>query len=76
MPAPTVHQSSGRGRVKPAPRGSVLHLTVMAPNVFETHPLPAAGSVRIGRDDSAEVRITDELASHLHACVHVDPTAR
>jgi two-component system, NtrC family, response regulator AtoC len=46
----------------------------MAPNVFETHPLPAVGAVRIGRDDDAEVRITDELASHLHARVNVDPT--
>jgi len=57
-----------------ATSGGVLHLTVMAPNVFETHPLPAVGAVRIGRDDDAEVRITDELASHLHACVTVDPT--
>ena len=44
----------------------------MAPNLFETHPLPAGGSVSVGRDDSADVRITDELASRLHARFHID----
>ena len=73
MPAPTVHQSSAGGGKKAGSDG-VLHLTVMAPNVFETHPLPTTGTVRIGRDDQAEVRITDELASHLHARVTVDAT--
>jgi DNA-binding NtrC family response regulator len=52
----------------------VLHLMVMAPDVFETHPLPASGTVRIGRDDEADVRISDELASRLHARVHIDVT--
>src|SRR5436190_1831746 len=32
----------------------------------------AGGSVSIGRDDSADVRITDELASRLHARFHID----
>jgi DNA-binding NtrC family response regulator len=44
----------------------------MAPNLFETHPLPTGGSVSVGRDDSADVRITDELASRLHARFHID----
>ena len=50
----------------------MLHLAVMAPNLFETHPLPVGGSVSVGRDDSADVRITDELASRLHARFHID----
>src|SRR5215471_9176347 len=71
MPAPTAHES--RSAVAPN-RGSdgPLHLAVMAPNLFETHPLPAGGSVSVGRDDSADVRITDELASRMHARFHID----
>jgi two-component system response regulator AtoC len=70
MPAPTVHESRASGD---PPRGDgTLHLAVMAPNLFETHPLPAGGSVSVGRDDSADVRITDELASRLHARFHID----
>jgi len=72
MPAPTVHESSS-GRSPSAGGDSVLHLAVMAPNLFETHPLPSGGSISVGRDDSADVRITDELASHLHARFHIDP---
>jgi DNA-binding NtrC family response regulator len=71
MPAPTVHESRSSSG---APKSSdgVLHLAVMAPNLFETHPLPAGGSVSVGRDDNADVRITDELASRLHARFHID----
>jgi len=72
MPAPTVHES--RSSSGPPKSGDgVLHLAVMAPNLFETHPLPiGGGSVSVGRDDSADVRITDELASRLHARFHID----
>src|SRR6185436_15151116 len=71
MPAPTVHESKF---TTDGPRNGdgVLHLAVMAPNLFETHALPAGGSVSVGRDDSADVRITDELASRLHARFHID----
>ena len=70
MPAPTVHESSTNRN--PATAGdSVLHLAVMAPNLFETHPLPPGGSISVGRDDSADVRITDEMASRLHARFHI-----
>src|SRR5262245_9850025 len=44
----------------------------MAPNLFETHPLPVGGSISVGRDDTADVRITDELASRLHARFHIE----
>src|SRR5262245_58679479 len=75
MAAPTLHQSkhgSGRG---PAPGGG-LHLTVMGPSLFETHPLPASGALSIGRDDEADVRIVDRLASRIHARIHVDPSGK
>ena len=48
-----------------------LHLTVMGPNAFDTRPLPAAGSVTIGRDEQADVRITDPDASRTHARLHI-----
>jgi two-component system response regulator AtoC len=71
MPAPTVHESRTTSDPTRAASGA-LHLAVMAPNLFETHALPMGGSVSVGRDDTADVRITDELASHLHARFHVD----
>jgi len=74
MAAPTIHQSNS-GAAKAGADGT-LHLTVMGPNVFETFPLPASGAVKIGRDESAEVRITDDLASRLHAQLDVDPSGR
>src|SRR6185436_5881113 len=71
MPAPTVHESKF---TTDGPRNGdgVLHLAVMAPNLFETHPLPVGGSISVGRDDSADVRITDEMASRLHARFHIE----
>ncbi|HXI54726.1 MAG TPA: FHA domain-containing protein, partial [Polyangia bacterium] len=73
MPAPTVHQSTAtEGDGSKGSSGGTLHLTVMAPNVFETHPLPTGGAIRIGRDDSVQVRVTDELASRQHACLYID----
>jgi len=71
MPAPTVHESKF---TTDGPRNGdgVLHLAVMAPNLFETHALPVGGSISVGRDDSADVRITDELASRLHARFHIE----
>ncbi|HEY2902231.1 MAG TPA: sigma 54-interacting transcriptional regulator [Polyangia bacterium] len=45
----------------------------MGPNLFSTHPLPEAGSITVGRDESADVRILDESASRMHARLHVEP---
>ena len=73
MSAPTLHISHTGGRHGGA--DGTLHLTVMAPNVFSTYPLPPTGVVTIGRDESADVRITDEGASRLHARLHVGPAA-
>ncbi len=49
----------------------VLHLIVMGANLFSMHPLPEAGVVTIGRDDSDDVRIDDPNASRHHARLHV-----
>jgi two-component system, NtrC family, response regulator AtoC len=74
MPAPTVHQSNV-GAPRTGAEGT-LHLTVMAPNVFDTFPLPASGSIKIGRDERADVRITDDLASRMHAQLDVESSSR
>ena len=75
MAAPTLHQS----KVASSPDASGdegLHLTVMGPSVFETYPLPASGRITIGREDDADVRIVDELASRLHARIHIDASGK
>jgi two-component system response regulator AtoC len=69
--APTVHLSGAFGAGKTSGE-TTLHVTVMGPNVFATHPLPAAGALTIGRDDKADVRVLDEGASRLHARLHVE----
>ena len=71
MPAPTVHESKSGGGT-PRSGDGVLHLAVMAPNLFEMHALPTSGSISVGRDDGADVRITDEMASRVHARFHID----
>ncbi|HVR02819.1 MAG TPA: sigma 54-interacting transcriptional regulator, partial [Polyangia bacterium] len=71
MAAPTIHLTTVGG----PPRGEgagPLHVTAMGPNLFLTVPLPASGTVSIGRDEGADVRILDEGASRLHAQLHVD----
>jgi DNA-binding NtrC family response regulator len=75
MAGPTLHQSKlGPGR-EPA-HDDGLHLTVMGPSLFETYPLPAPGALSIGRDDDADVRIVDRLASRMHARMHVDASGK
>jgi two-component system, NtrC family, response regulator AtoC len=74
MPATTLHQSKVTSNVDATEEG--LYLTVMGPAVFESYPLPASGWVSIGREDDADVRIVDELASRMHARVHVDPSGK
>ena len=73
MPAPTIHQSNSGARTSTE---GTLHLTVMAPNVFDTFPLPASGAITIGRDEGADVRIIDDLASRMHARLEVESTSR
>jgi len=74
MAAPTVHLSSLDGARQSGTEGT-LHLTVMGPNVFAMFPLPSVGWVTIGRDETADVRVTDEAASRPHARLYVGPGA-
>jgi DNA-binding NtrC family response regulator len=62
-------------RKTPDPAGSAgLHLVVMGPDEFASHPLPASGEVVIGRGGGAEVSLADPLASRRHARLRVGPT--
>ena len=62
-------------RKTPDPAGSSgLHLVVMGPDEFASHPLPAAGEVVIGRGTGVEVALADPLASRRHARLRVGAT--
>jgi two-component system, NtrC family, response regulator AtoC len=74
MAAPTLHQSKVTSKDTLA--DEPMYLTVMGPSVFETYPLPASGKVDIGREDDADVRIVDELASRTHARLHIEPSGK
>jgi pSer/pThr/pTyr-binding forkhead associated (FHA) protein len=50
---------------------AAFHLLIMGPDLFLAQALPKTGSLTIGRADNADVRITDPLASRLHARLHV-----
>src|SRR5689334_11642512 len=50
---------------------TALHLLVMSAEHASTHVLPARGTMRIGRDEKADVRLVDPLASRHHAHIHV-----
>ncbi len=58
---------------EPAPRGgaSVLHVLVMSPDSFSSLPLPASGSIAVGRSSKCPIRLDDPLASREHARLHV-----
>jgi two-component system response regulator AtoC len=47
------------------------YLLVMGPELFATYPLPPAGAITIGRDDTMEVKLADPLASRRHARLHI-----
>jgi DNA-binding NtrC family response regulator len=44
----------------------------MSPSFFGMAPLPAKGTLTIGRSEDADVRIIDASASRVHARLHVD----
>jgi len=50
---------------------AAFHLLIMGPDLFVNQALPKAGSLTIGRADNADIRITDPLASRLHARLHL-----
>jgi two-component system response regulator AtoC len=51
-----------------------IHLLVMSPEMFGTHPLPATGAITIGRSTTADIQIHDPLASRRHAVLHIGET--
>ncbi len=69
MAAPTLHHSKAGSALGASDDG--LHLSVMGPNVFETYPLSVPSEVIIGREEGADVRLIDGLASRMHARLHV-----
>jgi two-component system response regulator AtoC len=79
MAAPTLHHSktglSNDGGADGATDGG-LHLTVMGPTLFETHPLPAPGQIDVGRGEEAGVRVVDELVSRRHARIHIQAAGK
>ena len=50
---------------------AAFHLLIMGPDLFLAQALPKHGAMSIGRADNADIRITDPLASRLHARLHV-----
>lgn len=48
-----------------------FHLLVMSRDVFATHPLPASGTLTIGRSAMADIQLQDPLASRRHATLHI-----
>ena len=56
---------------KPVEGGQVLRLLVSGPDVHETITLPDMGTLSVGRDDDADIRVPDPSASRQHASLHV-----
>src|SRR4029078_13326963 len=50
---------------------AAFHLRIVGPDLFLAQALPKSGNLTIGRADNADIRITDPLASRLHARLHV-----
>jgi two-component system, NtrC family, response regulator AtoC len=50
---------------------AAYHLLIMGPDLFLAQALPKKGELSIGRADNADIRITDPLASRLHARLHI-----
>jgi two-component system response regulator AtoC len=49
------------------------HVLVMSPDAFSSVPLPASGTLSVGRSSKCAIRIEDPLASREHARLHVAP---
>jgi two-component system response regulator AtoC len=52
-------------------RPKTYALLLMGPEGLSVQPLPKSGVLTIGRAENADVRLTDPLASRLHAQLHV-----
>jgi two-component system response regulator AtoC len=60
-------------RKTPDSASSGLHLVVMGPDEFASHPLPVSGEVVIGRGAGVEVSLADPLTSRRHARLRLGP---
>jgi two-component system response regulator AtoC len=72
--APTIH-GSGAGAPTRS-EGGKLQVAIMGPNSFGMTPLPAKGTLTIGRSEDADLRVIDANASRLHARLHVEGVER
>jgi DNA-binding NtrC family response regulator len=59
---------------QPVEGGQVLRILVSGPDVHETIALPDMGTLSVGRDDDADIRVPDPSASRQHASLHVGTT--
>ncbi|MFT3772938.1 MAG: sigma 54-interacting transcriptional regulator [Minicystis sp.] len=62
-----------RGPNEGSARDSGLELLVVIGSKLSTHPLPASGSVTIGRAAECDIRVDDASVSRRHAALHVGP---
>ncbi len=69
MAAPTVSES--KQNLAPEEGTPTHHLLVLAPEYTASHQLPATGMLLIGREEDADVRVVDPLASRHHARLHL-----
>jgi two-component system, NtrC family, response regulator AtoC len=70
-----------RGSAKPPPQaagpdGGPFELVFFAPSGVQSFPLPAAGSVTLGRAEGCDIRIEDTSVSRQHAVLHMGPPLR
>jgi two-component system, NtrC family, response regulator AtoC len=52
--------------------GEGMHVLVMSPDSFNTHPLPKTGAITIGRSGKSQIVVDDPMASREHLRIHVD----
>jgi two-component system response regulator AtoC len=68
MAAPTVRHSE---EIQPAETRPGYFLVVLGVEHTLTQRLPACGTLEVGRDEDADVRVVDALASRAHARLHI-----
>jgi two-component system, NtrC family, response regulator AtoC len=62
------------GSLQGEPEGDGFAMLVITVDAFVSVPLPARGSVVIGRSNASDVQLEDPLASRQHARLHLDGT--
>jgi len=69
MAAPTISETKAENSSDE--RKLLVQLVVVGPGVTSTHHLQPSTSLLVGRDEEADVRIVDPVASRQHARLHV-----